>query len=183
MLIHGAWHGGWCWKKVARLLREKDNKVIAPDLPGHGNDKTPIQEVTLANCVDKVCNILDAQSEPVILVGHSMGGIVISQTAEERPERIRLLVYLSAALVPNGYSVISMLDGRRYRYMANKQDLVFIKENLLKEKFYGDCTDEDVAFAQSLLGPENPAMFAKSLRLSEANFCRVPRCLHRVFIR
>ena len=102
MLIHGACHGGWCWEKVVRLLREKGNEVIAPDLPGHGSDKTPVQEVTLANCVNKVCSILDAQSKPVILVGHSMGGIVISQVAEERPEKSRLLVYLSAALVPSG---------------------------------------------------------------------------------
>jgi len=47
VLIHGAWHGSWCWEKVIHLLEKAGHKVIAPDLPGHGKDKTPIQEVTL----------------------------------------------------------------------------------------------------------------------------------------
>jgi pimeloyl-ACP methyl ester carboxylesterase len=66
------------------------------DLPGHGQDRTAIREITLATYVKRVCETLDAQAEPVILVDHSMGGIVISQVAEERPEKIQTLVYLSA---------------------------------------------------------------------------------------
>jgi pimeloyl-ACP methyl ester carboxylesterase len=88
VLVHGAWHGGWCWDKVVRLLNKEGHRVEAPDLPGHGKNKAPIPEVSLQAYSDSICKILDAQSQPVILIGHSMGGVVISQAAEYRPERI-----------------------------------------------------------------------------------------------
>ena len=102
VLIHGAWHGGWCWDKIVPLLKKEGHKVEAPDLPGHGRDKTPIPEISLQSYTDRVCRILDTQSEPVILVGHSMGGVVITQAAQHRPEKIKTLVYLSAMLPRNG---------------------------------------------------------------------------------
>ena len=91
VLIHGGNHGAWCWDRVVPLLEAKGHKVIAPDLPGHGKDKTPIQEVTLQSCVDKVCSVIEAQNEPVILVGHSISGVVISQVAEQIPTKIKTL--------------------------------------------------------------------------------------------
>lgn len=74
VLIHGAAHGGWCWYKVVPLLEKQGHTVLAPDLPSHGRDKTPLAAVTLQLYVDSVCKLLDEQQEPVILVGHSMGG-------------------------------------------------------------------------------------------------------------
>ena len=62
----------------------------------------PIPEISLQFYTDRVCRILDTQSEPVILVGHSMGGVVITQAAQHRPEKIKTLVYLSAMLPRNG---------------------------------------------------------------------------------
>jgi len=66
-----SWSVSWrlVLDRVAALLREKGHLVETPDLPGHGTDKTPIQEVTLQSCVDKVCNIIETHSIPVILVG------------------------------------------------------------------------------------------------------------------
>jgi len=66
VLIHGGSHGGWCWDKVTVLLRKKGHLVEAPDLPGHGKDRTPIQEVTLKSCVNKICIVVAAQSKRVI---------------------------------------------------------------------------------------------------------------------
>src|SRR5215471_8421479 len=108
ILVHGAWHGRWCWDQVVPLLRQAGHQVETLDLPGHGQDRTPILEVTLAAYTKRVCETLDAQAEPVILVGHSMGGIVITQVAEERPEKIQTLVYLTAFLVQNGESVVQI---------------------------------------------------------------------------
>ena len=102
VLIHGAWHGGWCWDKVKPILEKNGHTVVAPDLPGHGEDKTPIADVSLAAYTERVCEILDQQSEKVILVGHSLGGLSISQAAELRPENIEILVYLSAFLLKDG---------------------------------------------------------------------------------
>src|SRR5690242_4856292 len=102
VMAHGAWHGGWCWTKVVPLLERAGHAAIAPDLPGHGADTTPAREVTLQAYTDRVCQVALAQAEPVVLVGHSMGGLVISQAAEQCPEAMRTLVYITAFLLPNG---------------------------------------------------------------------------------
>lgn len=96
VLIHGSWHGAWCWDKVVSILVKEGHTVVAPDLPGHGNDKTPIAKVTLRAYADHVCEVINTQSEPVILVGHSMGGIVITQAAENCPDNTQKLVFLTA---------------------------------------------------------------------------------------
>jgi len=106
VLIHGSWHGGWCWDKLASLLIRQGHSVIAPDLPGHGKDRTPIFKITLQSYVDLVCELLDSQTAPVCLVGHSRGGIVISQAAELRPKKIQKLVYLAAFMLRNGETMI-----------------------------------------------------------------------------
>ena len=181
VLIHGAWHGGWCWDKVVHLLKGKGHKVEAPDLPGHGKDPTPIQNVSLQAYVDRVCKVLDAQSEPVVLVGHSMGGIVISQAAEYRPERIKTLIYLTAFLLQNGEFLLQIAQGDTEGLvlpnliMAEDQSHATVKEEALKEAFYGDCSDEDVARAKSLLVPQAAAPFATPISITEKNFGRIPR--------
>ena len=149
VLIHGAWHGGWCWDKVVPLLEKDGHKVEAPDLPGHGNDKTPIPEISLQAYADRVCEILDAQSEPVILVGHSMGGVVITQAAEYRPDKIKKLVYLTAFLLQNGEFLLQYGEPDKDALvlpnliMAEDQSYATVKEDALNEAFYGDCSDED----------------------------------------
>lgn len=77
VLVHGAWHGAWCWQKVVPLLEARGNKVITFDLPGHGDDTTKPENVTLADYVNKLVSVTNAQKGPVILVGHSMAGVVI----------------------------------------------------------------------------------------------------------
>src|SRR5690348_7432805 len=74
VLIHGSWHGGWCWERVTPLLRAAGHRVIAPDLPGHGHDAPPVERA-YERYVPFVCGLLDAQPEPVVLVGHSSGGM------------------------------------------------------------------------------------------------------------
>ena len=102
VLVHGAWHGAWCWYKLLPRLERAGHRVTALDLPAHGKDRTPIAEVTLERYADAVCNALGLDAEPAILVGHSMGGIAITQAAERHPERIKSLVYLTAFLLRDG---------------------------------------------------------------------------------
>ena len=106
LLIHGAWHGGWCWRSVAPLLEARGHRVLAPDLPGHGDDRTPAAAVTLRSYTDRICEIAGAQTEPVILAGHSMGGVAITQAAENCPQYIGALVYVCAFLPRNGDSAM-----------------------------------------------------------------------------
>src|SRR5688572_25619526 len=110
VMIHGAWHGGWCWDKVRRRLEDAGHRVVTPDLPGHGDDRTETAAVTLDAYAGRVCEALDAQAEPVILVGHSMGGVIITAAAERRPEKVRALVYLCAFLPGDGDTLMALAN-------------------------------------------------------------------------
>ncbi len=176
VLVHGGSHGAWCWDKVVPLLRKKGHVVEAPDLPGHGKDKTPIQEVTLQSCVDKICQVIEAQSEPVILVGHSMGGLVISQVAEYIPSKITMLVYLTASILKDGESCESLFNSTSLTFdFSNDQIFFTIKSKIAANLFYNDCLKEDVDRALLLLRPEATNIFKTTLHLSNEKYGRVPR--------
>ncbi len=106
ILIHGSFHAAWNWHKVVPLMEESGSRAIAMDMPGHGLDTTPLHSVTLQNCVDKVIQQIDVLNEKVILVAHNRNGMVISQVAEARSNKIERLIYLAAYLVPNGKSMM-----------------------------------------------------------------------------
>jgi len=102
LLIHGGFHGGWCWERVVPLLEAAGHRVLAPDLPGMGGDGTPHERFSLATHADFVADMLRAEPAPAVLVGHSMGGMVVGEAAERVPERVSGLVFLSAVLMLGG---------------------------------------------------------------------------------
>src|SRR5260221_5099251 len=108
VLVHGGWHGAWCWNRIVPSLEKKGHHVIAVDLPGHGRDKSVTAKVTMKDYVDVLVAQLDALPEPVCLVGHSSGGAIATQVAEHRPEKIRALVYLAAFLPRSGESILGL---------------------------------------------------------------------------
>lgn len=73
LLVHGSFHGGWCWEKIVPQLVQAGHNVVALDLPAHGEDSTLVASVTLQSYVDTVLRVLDTRKEPVILVSHSFG--------------------------------------------------------------------------------------------------------------
>ena len=83
-------------KRSQPLLESHGHRVCAPDLPGLGKDHTPPANVTLADNVEKISRLLDKMEEPVVLVGHALGGVTISQLAEARRRKIKALVYVCA---------------------------------------------------------------------------------------
>lgn len=180
VLVHGAWHGSWCWTKVVPLLEGQGHRVEAIDLPGHGrSDSIPPSEITMQTYVDHVIRVIDRQTEPVILVGHSMGGSVISQTAEYRPDKIKVLVYLTAFLLPSGKSIFDADQGGNVLepYVEVSEDgygLTLSGEGL-KPIFYNQCADEDIEFAKTRMVVQSTIPPGTPLATTEHNFGRVPR--------
>src|ERR1700682_3324645 len=105
VLVHGAWHGGWCWHRIVAKLRRASHRVFAPDLKSLGIDRTPPNDVTLELWTDQIAALARAQADPVVLVGHSRGGIVLSEVAERIPDQVRTLVYVTAFLLEDGRSL------------------------------------------------------------------------------
>ncbi len=105
ILIHGSWHGGWCFDDVKACLEAKGHEVLAPDLPGMGGDEAALAAVSLQGWADFAAELCrSARQRPVILAGHSRGGLVISQAAESAPDAIDALVYICAMMLPDGMS-------------------------------------------------------------------------------
>ena len=176
VLIHGAWPGRWCWQKVIPLLEKAGHKVVAPDLPGHGKNRAKtFEEVTLQDYLGCVFGVLDRQPEPVILVGHSMGGMVISQVAEYKPNKIKKLVYLCAFLLKDGQSLVESLVESLRREGAPFPEPFSMTDTALKEFFYGDCSDADFRWAKARLVPQPKAPVTTPIHITDKNFGRVPR--------
>jgi pimeloyl-ACP methyl ester carboxylesterase len=160
VLIHGAWHGGWCWNKIAPLLQQAGHRVLAPDLPGHGQDTTPLSAITPQLILQRLTDLLDREVEPVILVGHSAGGLHITTLAHLRPEKIKTLVYLTAYLLPPGRvpNVFGEEDPDSILLSSllvdEQRHVLLVKPEAAKALFYADCTEEDAAWAMRLLVPE-----------------------------
>jgi pimeloyl-ACP methyl ester carboxylesterase len=181
VLVHGAWHGAWCWQKLVPLLEREGHRVVAPDLLGLGADHTPLAEATLENWTEQICRVLDAEAAPVILVGHSRGGLIISQVAERRPDKIRKVVYLTAMLVKNGEAGLATLGALGHTPLQDHivpdaaGTSLTVRDEGIKSSFYGMCLDEDVVLAKRLLRPEPMEPSNAPVVVSEQNFGRVPR--------
>lgn len=193
ILIHGAWHGAWCWKKVVPLLEAKGNRVLAIDLPGHGDDKTPVATVTLNDYVQKVVGVATAQTGPVVLVGHSMAGVVIAQAAEILgKQKVAKLVFMDAFMPKNGESVFVMAGKAEELYKAAGksesgpkvvQSLILsddkktsiVDPNRVGQLFYHDCSADDVAFAKAHLCSQSMACLATPVNVTDARYGAIPK--------
>ena len=108
VLVHGAFGGAWCWEPVTAPLEALGHTVEALDLPGGGDDQTPVADVTLESCAERVCAVLGARSEPAVLVGYSMGGAIITQAAANCPERVASMIFVCAFMPADGQSLLDL---------------------------------------------------------------------------
>ena len=181
ILIHGSWHSAWNWHLVIPILESQGHRVIAVELPGMGRDKTPVKEVTLEKAVNKIITVLDGLDGKAILVGHSKNGIMISQAAEYRPDKIEKLVYLAAYLIPNektqrAYS-LQDTEGVLKPYVVKNEETnsTTLLPEIYKKGLDHDCPDYITDLAKLILSDEPIATGITPLQLTDANFGRVPR--------
>jgi pimeloyl-ACP methyl ester carboxylesterase len=179
VLVSGAWHAGWCWERVVPLLQSQGHRALAPDLLGMGRDGTPLTSVTLAGWADQIADIIRAEPEPVVLVGHSRGGIVISETAERVPERISTLVYLTALLLPDGATqadVMGLVSPQTAALVRpGPEGGSLVAPEAVGPVFYNTTAPAWVERAAEMLGPEPSGGFSAPMKLSPGRYGSAPR--------
>lgn len=110
LLIHGAWQGKWIWSAVSAELTMRGHEVHAIDLPGSGEDTTPVGEVTLERYADAIRQAIVSIGKRVTLVGHSLGGIAVAAAAEKNAQDVARIIYLGGYVPGDGESIDSLSD-------------------------------------------------------------------------
>jgi pimeloyl-ACP methyl ester carboxylesterase len=164
LLIHGGFHGAWCWSRTVPELESLGHEAIAIDIPGHGGR---LHEVaTMASRLDAVLAVL---RQGDVLVGHSGGGLEITRAADEAPDLVGHVIYLAAALPIEGLLMQEALVYRDDGWTEGDYDVTGMLEHLrfdddgsmalatvegARELFYHDCDEATVRWAFERLTPE-----------------------------
>ena len=181
VLVHAGWLGGWSWETVARLLREAGHEVLAPDLPGHGENMKSPRDITLDTYVETVTQTIDQTTGSVTLVGHSFGGVTVSQAAEHRADRIARLIYVSAFLLPNGVSIqqacqnVQESDVLNNLVLSEDKTTVTIKEDALHHAVAHDVPLEGFRAALPNMVAEPTGPLGSPLAISPERWGSIPR--------
>jgi len=186
VLVHGAWEGAWSWGKMQEYLEKQGHKVTSVALPGSTGNEQPIANLTLENYVQTVVEIINSVDGKVVLVGHSLGGAAISQTAERIPEKLERLVYVAAFLLKSGDSVIEAMQrdqGGEFLpelIFSGDQSYATASEQTWRSKAFHDVDEQNVLEVLPLVDhPQATEPFMAKLDLSEANFGSVPKTFVR----
>ncbi|WP_426480042.1 alpha/beta hydrolase [Chryseobacterium sp. R2ACT005] len=180
VIVHGAWSKASDWYNVSALLKIKGHNVLTVNLPGHGNDKTPTNSITLQTYVDAVKKIIGTKEE-IILVGHSFGGIVVSLVAEEIPQQIKKLIYIAAYIPKNGESLLSIAQtdtqshiGQYLKINESEGLAEIVKEGVI-EVFAADAPKSIGEYIASNIQPEPLAPLVTPVKLSNSRFGKIKK--------
>jgi pimeloyl-ACP methyl ester carboxylesterase len=178
VLIHGSFHGPWCWQLFAPRLEAAGHRVAIPDLMASA---APLDLMAYAAAVAAA---IDRLPGPVMLIGHSMGGLVAAQAAELRAERVGAVLYVAALLLRPGETLFEFIEAHA---ALGVEDLV-LKNMVLNEDgsaarfpaaaapdiFYNRCPPEEAAWASARLRPQATAVYRSPLAATAARLGRVP---------
>ena len=169
VLVHGGGHGGWCWRPCATALRARGHEVYTPTLTGFG-DRVHLSAPDFETFVTDVVNVVEFEDlDRVVLVGHSMGGVVVPRVAEAIPGRVAAVVWLTAAVCNDGESLLDTIPQSPWIARAvtigsdgtAHTDL----ERILDANIH-DGTDEQKAFVRARHRPYPPHALVERGRLS-----------------
>lgn len=183
VLVHGAFGGAWTWDPVVAPLEALGHTVETLDLPGGGEDRTPVEEITLDACADRVCSVLAGRPEPAVLVGYSMGGVIVTQAASNAPERVASLIFVAAFMPSNGQSLLDLTrqpEGAGDLIQANivvEGDplMASLSDEAAAAAIYNCCTPEQTAKAVARRRPQAVAPFATPVHVDDAVLATIPR--------
>lgn len=165
VLVHGAWHGAWCWAALQDRLDRRGIASLAIDLPGHGASTLPLGD--LVGDARHVVDVVERWGRRAVLVGHSYGGAVVTEAAVHTP-LVEHLVYLAAFAPEPGESVMSLLGSMERREVAlgaamqmRDDGTSVLDPEAAGPALYGDCTDETVAAALPRLSAQPMVTFGQ----------------------
>jgi pimeloyl-ACP methyl ester carboxylesterase len=174
VLVHGSWHGGWCWKKLTPYLAKRGHNCLAPTLSGMGERfhiVTP--NMGLSVHIQDIANLLEFEDlNNVVLVGHSYTGMVITGVAE-KSSRISKLVYLDAIVPEHGQSMFSIIPGLEPEFKRNS-DVNGMVPSWVPEDF-GVTDPHDIAWMKSRLTPMPILTHQEKLDAPKMNAKKLPR--------
>jgi pimeloyl-ACP methyl ester carboxylesterase len=169
VLVPGAWHGGWCWRYVAEILRTEGHSVYTVTQTGLGERSHLLsRSITVDTFVDDVANLLQwEQLEQVVLVGHSFGGLSISGVADRMPERLRQLVYLDSLILEDGQTPFSVVPSEivAARLKAAEESSQGLSLPIPDPKDIGLLRDEEQRFVRSRLTPHPLSTYTSPMRI------------------
>ena len=181
VLIHGAWHGGWCWEGVIKELGKAGHTAEAPTMPGQnpGDDRS---KVTFDSYVDKIVETLKRQSDPIVLVGHSSAGFLLQSAAPKAPQRIERLVFLNAFILPNGKAQFDLVppeasQGMTAAAAASPDNAVPVMEDFVRHML---MAGESVEMQNALLArltPQPLALFTTKVDTAPFDQMTIPRAV------
>ncbi|SHN12541.1 alpha/beta fold hydrolase [Chitinophaga sp. CF418] len=162
VLVHGAWQASFVWDKVKAFLEAEGNKVVLVELAGHGNDRTSVSEITFDGYVKQVTDVINSLNVPVVLVGHSLGGAIVTQAACKVPQKIDKLIYVAGFIPKSGSSVFdySAMDQgtsipSALEFSADGSTVTITNPEVnMREIFCKDGSDEDIYLLVEKLRPE-----------------------------
>ena len=181
VLVHGAYHGSWCFEKLMTQLEQRGQKAVGVDLPLCPDKTTP---VSMEDCMAAMEKVIPQGCQPVILCGHSNGGHFISAFAERHPERVKELVYITATLLPDGCSAFDepvLRDDcpkpRRESNAVCKWYPVETEEDFVTvwNYFYSGADRADAQWAVQHLRPQPLDCLATPNRLTQERYGSVGR--------
>ena len=169
MLVHGAWHGGWCWRRVADRLERKGHKVYAPSLTGLGDRSHLIAtRPTVTTHIDDIANIIRFEDlQRVILVGHSYGGLVISGVAEKVLPQIASIVFLDAFVPQNGQIDHEHVAAGTAR-QRQRRDQARRPRHSAGQAAYFNVNEKDRAFVDRKCTPQPIGTYGDPVKLTGA---------------
>lgn len=164
VLVHGAWHGAWCWASLQAELDSRGIASIAVDLPGHG--ASPLEPTDLYGDAAEVRRVATNHAGRVVLVGHSYGGAVITEAAIGL-SHVSHMVYLAAFCLDENESIMTVLTSLEPRDTAlnaamrpaAREGFTTVDPALAVDAFYAECDDLIAAAAIARLGTQSGAVF------------------------
>jgi len=179
VLVHGAWHGGWCWNRLTPLLKASGHDVYTPTLTGLGERSHLInRETNLGIHVKDVVNTLEFEDlKHAILVGHSYAGMVITGVANQVPERLSHLAYLDAVTPGDGKSFLDCVGPNSFRRLAAETGDGWLIRFQTGWGTMGVTGESDVSWWRERLTPQPLAAFEEKVHFRNPDALSIPKTL------